>query len=91
MNEEKARADGEASQASADAALSHVEEGYDDAPEERMQALVAEHARERAALADRITRLWQENQRLLRAQPNTWQQTRSRCYHLRVSPQTDTD
>lgn len=46
-------------------------EGYDepdadDAPELRLQALTAEYARERAALAEQISQLQEENDRLTR-------------------------
>lgn len=38
----------------------------DDAPELRLQALTAEYARERAALAEQISQLQEENDRLTR-------------------------
>jgi len=46
-------------------------EGYDepdadDSPELRLQALSAEYARERAALAEQISQLQEENDRLMR-------------------------
>lgn len=47
------------------------DEGYDepdvdDSPELRLQALTAEYARERAALAEQISQLQEENDRLTR-------------------------
>ncbi len=42
------------------------EHGVDDSPEARLQALTAEYARERAALAEQISQLQEENDRLTR-------------------------
>lgn len=44
----------------------HDEHDADDAPELRLQALTAEYARERAALAEQISQLQEENDRLMR-------------------------
>lgn len=91
MSHENERSKDEVGDGSVEVVLPQIEVRDDDTLEDRLQALVVEHARERAAMAEQITRLRQENQRLLSVQPNAWQRERSRCYHLRVVPQSDLD